>query len=193
MEVFDDKIDRSFLDMLSHKLSKTLWDTNNIANRSSWPEGLYGTHRLLGNTIYDAEVFAASNDIAKNPDNRELETSIYYDIQALSDNHLGEVLGVGTRSLSQVHLNLQFKGMEGSLHIDGPPEALVCLIMLTDGVVEKDSGGGFFHAPTETTVPYRYGRIVSFSADELHKGNSFIDTELPRYTIKLVYKEIQSV
>ena len=51
MKIFDDIFDKRFLDEFTNKLRYANWYPTNISNRTTWPYGEKGTHRLLGDVL----------------------------------------------------------------------------------------------------------------------------------------------
>ena len=186
LNIYDNLIDRVFLDEMSHRLADMYWDTANIANRTSWPLGKYGSHRLMGNTLYDTEAYAETGSY--NPRNATFEQNIAKDLVTMYNTHLVKALKSEDYTLAQVHANLQFPGMQGSLHLDGAKGSRACVLMLSDAVIDPEDGGSFYHEPSSTEVPYRYGRLIAFEGSDPHKGSPFNKEYKLRFSIKFLLK-----
>ena len=52
MKIFDDIFDKRFHDEFTNKLRYANWYPTNISNRTTWPYGEKGTHRLLGDVLF---------------------------------------------------------------------------------------------------------------------------------------------
>ena len=182
MRVFDNIFDKKFLDDFSYKLRYTTWNTYNIANRKTWPYGEKGTHRLLGNVLFDRK----SIDIIKYHDDLELSyeaIKMFYAIQAKSNKNL---------QLEQIITNCQFMGMDGTNHtdvIDSKAKEYSFILMLCDEIIDDNQGGEFINQTLEETVPFRYGRVIEFETHDLHRGMSFKEPHIVRYSLKFVGKE----
>ena len=94
------------------------------------------------------------------------------------------------RELIEIHCNLQFKGMNGTIHQDGGDNETAYIMMLTDDEVEKDSGGEFYHEPTGEYVDFKQGRLIEMTASDPHKGLAFNVDNACRYSIKWVGRNL---
>ena len=89
--------------------------------------------------------------------------------------------------LMEIFVNLQFKGMDGTLHKDGFVKSKTAFIlMLANEHVSGDIGGEFFHQPTNTKIPYGYGKLIELDAEDLHMGLAFNKPNVARISIKYV-------
>ena len=184
MRVFDNVFDKRFLDEFSHKLRYTTWKVSNTANRTTWPYGEKGTHRLLGDMLFNRK----SIDIIEYNDDLELSYSaieMFYAIQAHSKRRL---------YLEQIATNCQFMGMDGTNHtdvIDSKAKEYSFILMLCDEIIDDNQGGEFINQTLEETVPFRYGRVIEFETHQLHRGMAFKIPNVARYSLKFVGKEIE--
>ena len=55
---------------------------------------------------------------------------------------------------------------------------------------ETNGGGGFYHQPTDTTIDYKYGRLIEFTASDPHKGLSFNKPDITRFSVKYLGENI---
>ena len=183
MRVFDDIFDKRYLDELIHKLTKTSWCPNNIANRSTWPYGDKGTHRFLGTTFFNRH----NIDLIEYRD-LKLSTElidIFYAINRKTEKKL---------LLQLIEANLQFMGMDGTNHIDmnnpnDKENEVVYIMMLSDEYIETDGGGQFINETVGQEVEFKHGRVIEMSSTDLHRGLAFNIPYKPRYSLKFLGTE----
>ena len=184
MRVFDNIFDKKFLDELSNTLRYTTWSLNNSANRTTWPYGERGTHRLLGNTLFNRKTI---DIIEYNYDDLQLShkaIEMFYAIQAHTKRSL---------YLEQIATNCQFIGMDATNHtdkIDTNAKEYSFILMLCDDIIDDNQGGEFINETLGETVPFRYGRLIEFETHEVHRGMAFKIPNVARYSLKFVGKEI---
>jgi len=180
IRVHDGLFDYRYLSELSYQLSISPWYPGNVANRMTYPYGDRGTHRLLGNTIFYRE--GLNHIITKG------DPHLVRNLQNCFTNFLEKF--EQERELIEIHLNLQFKGMNGTIHQDGGDNETAYIMMLTDDEVEKDSGGEFYHQPTNEYVEFKQGRLIEMTASDPHKGLAFNVENACRYSIKWVGRSL---
>ena len=175
MNYHDNLFDKKFLDELSYKLINSAWYANNAANRKSFPKGEYGSHLLLGQLIFKR----FDNDFIEYFDDRELVETLVNCFRFLCNNFKANL------RLSEIATNLQFKGMNGTNHTDGNSNQHVFLLLL-DRSTDDNKGGEFINVTRNKKVKYKYGRVIQFQADDLHRANPFNVPHVPRMSIKWV-------
>jgi len=181
MRVFDDIFDKRYLDELTWKLQPASWYSSNIANRTTWPYGDKGTHRLLGDIFFHRKNIDIIHYNKTNIDLSFQLIDMFNIIKKCADRNL---------LLEQIASNLQFMGMDGSNHHDGTDEDFSYVLMLSDDFVNDDEGGEFVNETVGKTVPYKYGRIIEFKASDVHRGLAFKTPHKARYSIKFLGKVI---
>jgi virulence-associated protein VapD len=181
MKYYDDLFDKEYLDSIAKVLANRIpWFVNNVANKYSFPSGQYGSHLLMGQTLYN-NTWTPGGFTNK-------EGSISYDMtETLMDAYyyLCEYTQ-NIQDIEEIAINLQFKGMEGSLHTDGRKDQNVFILMLSNDVMEGIDGGGFFYEPSGELVPYRYGRVVQLEGSSLHRGEAFTVPNKARISVKFM-------
>ena len=184
MKIYDDIFDKRFLDEFTNRLRFANWYPTNIANRSTWPYGEKGTHRLLGDILFtriNYDKIEYSNDR-----NLSFETiDMFYAISTAVQRKM---------TLQQIATNLQFMGMDGTNHIDtlNPnTEEYSYVLMLSDDYVSSEEGGEFVNETVGQTVPYRYGRTIEFKTSDNHRGLAFKTPHVARYSVKFVGQVIE--
>jgi len=176
---YDDIFDKKFLDDISNELIKAPWYATNVANRKSWPYGEMGSHRLLGDLFFYRHNF---DDIRYNT-NRNLSNTFVNSFYAITKR-----LNKNLRLMECV-TNLQFKGMDGSIHIDGRDDQTAYILMLSNEVAEN-IGGEFINETMNITVPYKYGRVIEITASDNHKANAFSEPHIARMSVKWLGENI---
>jgi len=171
--VYDDFFDKKWLDELTHRLIDAPWYANNVANSESWPYKVTGTHRILGDCFFNR---ISDNHIEYNKD---LQLS---NILINSFDHIQVRVGRQLR-LMEIFSNLQFAGMNSTIHKDGTDNQTAFILMLCNEEVH-DMEGGFYHEPTNSTIDYKYGRVIEFKASDPHQGLTFTKPGVARMTIK---------
>jgi hypothetical protein len=176
LSVYDDVFDKKWVDELSHLFFHENWKCGNIANRKTWPYGLKGTHNFLGNTFFKRE----NNDIIHYDSNLNLSLTLVNAFNAIR-NKVNKNL-----NLKEISANLQFKGMDGTLHTDGETNDLVHILMLSNENISEEMGGNFYHEPSDTEIEFRHGRLIEQGGKDLHKGNAFNKKGIARFSVKWV-------
>ena len=87
--------------------------------------------------------------------------------------------------LVEICSNLQFKGMDGTLHKDGTKDQYAFILMLCNEEVEN-IGGEFIHIKRK--IPFKHGRLIQITADDSHKALSFKKPHIARLSVKWVGK-----
>tara|TARA_Y100000816_G_C25853693_1_gene445861 strand:+ start:99 stop:653 length:555 start_codon:yes stop_codon:yes gene_type:complete len=184
MKIYDDIFDKRFLDEFTNKLRYTNWYATNIANRSTWPYGEKGTHRLLGDVLF-ARINVDKIQYSKDKDLSFETIDMFYAIRKTVQRKM---------VLQQIATNLQFMGMDGTNHIDTlnpDTEEYSYVLMLSDDHVSGEEGGEFINETVGQTVPYRYGRTIEFKTSDKHRGLAFKTPHKARYSVKFVGKVIE--
>ena len=105
----------------------------------------------------------------------ELFWGIYDTIQKNSKNKC---------MLQGIDGNLQFKGMDGTLHKDGQVNQTVFIMMLAYHDIEENIGGEFYHEPSGEKIPFKQGRVIEMTASDSHRADAFNVQYIPRFSIK---------
>ena len=180
IQIHDDIFDKIFLlEMSNWLMRKCNWQANNVANRYSYPFGIEGSHRFMSIGIYNNLEGSAEKyweHIYVNPINKfEQFCGMYESIQRYSKNKC---------MLQRIDGNLQFKGMDGTLHKDGDENQTVFIMMLAYHDIEENMGGEFYHEPSGEKIPFKQGRIMEMTASDTHRADAFNVQYIPRFSIK---------
>ena len=180
MKYYDDILDKRFADELYSDLLKCPWYAQNIANRHTFPYGEKGTHLLLGITILNLTYTVFRKDV---------EDRIVEKFLSLFE-HLCKRFNKRLQ-LKAIDANLQFKGLDGSFHVDGADNEEVFILLLCNEILDKESGGQFINETHNSSVDFRHGRIIEFKASDSHKGLAFNTPYLPRISVKFCAQKIK--
>ena len=175
MNFLDDIFDKKYSDEVADILrNETYWNTTNVANRFSWPYKLKGSHLLMG-----VDIFNRIDDYKyEYHPNKQFAFSLidsFHQIASFFNKKL---------NLKKIVANLQLKGMDGTLHIDGDDNTTVYIYMLCDDYIDSDIGGEFYNETLQQTIPFRHGRVIEMKASNLHCGKSFNKQNTCRFSIK---------
>ena len=174
IKVHDNIFDKKWCDEVTDTLINSPWYANNTANAKSWPYGNTGTHRLMGDCFFQR---VNENYINYNMNNKQLGEALINSFGQITQN-------THPMRLEEIYTNLQFKGMDGTEHVDGKNNQTAFILMLSNEHHSRNIGGGFYHAPTDTTIDYKYGRVVEITASDSHKGNAFTIPHVARISVK---------
>jgi len=176
INIYDDFFDKFWLDELGHVLmNEHTWHIKNVANRFSYPLNLSGSHRLIGMRIYHKK----DNFNHSNEDLKIGLLNCFTNIKKRLKLNL---------ELDSIDVNLQFKGMDGSWHIDGTKNQYSFILMLCNDIIDNFDkiGGQFIYKPTNKKINFRYGRLIQITASDEHRALSFKKDHIPRLTLKFV-------
>ena len=180
LHIHDDIFDRKFLlEMSLWLLDECDWQAGNVANRWSHPYGIEGTHRLMGNSLYD------------NPEGKEAKFWEYVykgDIGPLE--HLWKMYSaIQTKAKNKcmvqgIQGNLQFMNMDGKFHLDGEDNQTVFIMMLAYHDIDENMGGEFYHESSGEKISFKQGRVMEMTASDSHRADAFNVPYIPRFSIK---------
>lgn len=179
MRYLDDIFDKRFSDELSHKLRLCDWQASNVANRITWPFGTKGSHILLGISFL-----------------QYIDDYKYHYYEEKFSFHLIDAFQQITKRfnrklcLKEISGNLQFKGMDGTIHKDGDSDEFAYIYMLSDETIRENYGGEFYNQTLNKSVPFFQGRVIEIKASDLHCGMAFNQENICRFSIKFVGKAI---
>ena len=172
----DDIFDKRFIDELYQLLINGTWKATNSANNYTWPYGEKGTHVLLGETI-----FIPLNKYQQRSSKTLEEQKIFLD----TFDHLCKVFNDKLR-LDEISTNLQFCGMDGSVHVDGLKNQIVYILMLSNNDLPNDIGGEFINTSTNSKFNFKHGRVIKLNAADKHQGLAFNKPNIPRISVKFM-------
>jgi hypothetical protein len=181
IKVHDDFFDKRWLDEISDSLLEAPWYANNIANADTWPYRKKGSHRLLGDCFFHRQT---DNFIRYNSTDIELGSALINSFEQIQYKIKRKL------KLIEVYTDLQFKGMDGTVHVDGNNNQSAFILMLSNEHYAENIGGGFYHQPTDTTIDYKYGRLIEITASDPHKGLSFNKPDITRFSVKYLGENI---
>jgi hypothetical protein len=176
LNIHQDVFDKKWLDDISHILMREPWFASNVANNKTWPYGLKGTHLLLGNTHFSR----LGNNKIHYSENISLVDNLIASFEAIENKVKRKM------KLMEISANLQFKGMDGTLHKDGSANQSVFILMLANENIFGNMGGEFFHQPTNKKIEFSHGKLIEQNGEDLHMGLAFNKPYIARMSIKYV-------
>ena len=99
--------------------------------------------------------------------------------------HLCNIFNINLK-LKDISANLQFFGQDGTFHTDGNAKETVFILMLCNKTLAPDIGGNFINQDTNADISFKHGRVITFKANNKHKGLAFNKPYIPRISIKFV-------
>jgi Rps23 Pro-64 3,4-dihydroxylase Tpa1-like proline 4-hydroxylase len=166
-ELFDNIFDPLYIHETHSAIMDIPVSPNNVANRYTKPYGFEGSHRLYGKTIFERK------DINR-VDVLDLEHSrLFFDMYDMIEDLIGVRF-----YLSQISLNVQHTGCDGTPHIDCniDDEDEYTILVMTNSSWEKSWGGEFQIMNdknlTEVVEEHDYvpGRVVILPSNRHHRG-----------------------
>jgi hypothetical protein len=174
MKVHEDVFDKEWVDQISVGLFHEPWYAKGVANRKTWPFGNKGSHLFFHNTYFN-RINDDNITYDKNFKLTDYLIKAFYHLKKISNKQL---------RLMEIGSNLQFYGMDGTIHKDGSDKETIFILMLSNETINEDIGGEFYHEPSDTKVPFKHGRLIEFNAADSHKGMAFNKPYIARYSIK---------
>tara|TARA_R100000773_G_C4219406_1_gene118001 strand:- start:2399 stop:2932 length:534 start_codon:yes stop_codon:yes gene_type:complete len=172
----DNILDKRFADELYWLLLNTPWHARNIANRNTYPYGDEGSHLFLGKQIFWKE---NEYDIYSEVNKQDMFKFINL------FEHLCNTFNVNLK-LKDISVNLQFFGQDGTFHTDGDEKETVFILMLCNKNLDQNIGGNFINQDTKEDISFKHGRVITFRANNKHKGLAFNKPYIPRISVKFV-------
>lgn len=160
-QVIDGLFDQLYIHQVDALIRDIPLSTNNIANRKTWPFGNEGSHRLLGQILFDRS--SMNNIKILKP---ECET--FFKMFEVIENNLKAYF-----YLSQISLNVQHSGCDGTTHCDSPDPFDHTILLMTNSVWEKEWGGQFQLIENNEVIEeheYVPGRVIVLPSKHPHRG-----------------------
>lgn len=176
-------IDGVFDDIYIHQIDSMIRDipvcSNNVANRSTFPFGQEGTHRLLGQVLFDRKSLNRISVLHES-------VAIFFDIFEMLEKKLNTKF-----YLSQISLNVQHTGCDGTTHRDSDNPNDYTIMIMTNSKWESHWGGQFqlTSADGKDVIEeheYKPGRIIVIPSAHPHRGLG--PTEKYVYRSTVVYR-----
>ena len=118
-KVIDNLFDGMYLHQIEEHISEIPLYTTNIANRTTWPYGTKGSHKLLGARLFGRESLNSIREYSKHAEP-------FFEILA----HIEEKLKAYF-FLHDISLNVQHEGCDGTTHRDSASSNAVSYTHLT--------------------------------------------------------------
>jgi len=178
-KIIDNTFDQQYLHNIIQVLNDQLeYKANNIANRTTWPFGDSGSHRMLGCRLFERK---SLNRCTVLHDKAQPFFDMFERICTLVNHEY---------YLQEIFVNLQHSGCNGSSHIDsieGTNDELTIMV-LPNPTWSQEHGGQFEILDKGRVIEshdYKPGRIIIFPAYVSHRGHgpSLEFPHLYRYSI----------
>ena len=150
-QVIDGIFDQLYIHQVDSLIRDIPLSTNNIANRKTWPYGNEGSHRLLGQILFDRS--SINNIKTLKP-----ETETFFKMFEVIEDKLKAYF-----YLSQISLNVQHSGCDGTTHCDSPDSYDHTILLMTNSIWEKEWGGQFQLIENDKVIEeheYVPGRVI---------------------------------
>lgn len=173
--IFDKLFSIEYMAKVEKKLHHLPVTAINIANGKSFPNGDNGTHRLMGENIFERE---SINKVVNLMDDCE----IYFEMLEAIEEVLEEKL-----YLNRIDFNLQHSFCDGSSHVDGDEGEYTIMYMPNLEWDTKEWGGQFqlFGDDGDVIEEHEYvpGRVLVFPSEIAHRGLGPRHPYVYRYTV----------
>ena len=161
-KVLDNLFDGMYLHQIEQHISDIPLYSTNVANRKTFPYGTKGTHRLLGNRLFERE---SINTIKNYSDH----VKPFFEILTVIERELSTYF-----FLHEISLNVQHEGCDGTAHIDSASNDDFTILMMTNAEWNSSWGGNFQLTSTDGDVMEEYeyvpGRVIVLPSKHPHRG-----------------------
>lgn len=162
-KVIDDLFDGMYLYQIDNHIREIPLYTNNIANRTTFPYEMKGSHRLMGSRLFQRK---SLNEVSIYSDKAEP----FFNILQVIEKKLNAFF-----YLEEIALNVQHSGCDGTTHVDSPDPNDITILMMTTPEWNKEWGGQFqLTSPDGETVieehEYVPGRVIIIPSKHPHRG-----------------------
>ena len=161
-KVFDNLFDGMYLHQIEQHVSEIPLYANNVANRTTWPYGTKGSHKLFGDILFQRE---SLNSIKKYSKYAEP----FFEIL----EHIEEELKTNF-FLHAISLNVQHEGCDGTTHRDSANSNDFTILMMTNAEWNSSWGGQFQLTTMDGNVveehEYVPGRVIVLPSEHPHRG-----------------------
>lgn len=181
-KVYDNLFDLPFRLKVEKHLSELPVSAINIANGESYPYGMYGSHRLFGENIFERTDINHTSNLMKDCD-------IYFSmLKHIEDHH--EI----RYYLKRIDFNLQHSFCDGTSHIDGKNGEETIMYMVNNEW-DKDWSGQFqiLNDDDEIIEEHEFvpGRVLIFPSHIPHRGLGPRHPYVYRYTVVWRVQELE--
>tara|TARA_R110002020_G_scaffold317750_1_gene533429 strand:- start:94 stop:762 length:669 start_codon:yes stop_codon:yes gene_type:complete len=184
--IIDDLFSVKILSEIEEALMNSHWSPCNIAHRHGYPDGVFqnGRERLMGTVYYHQDLNKVRQNKFLMNGNRWGQIDKMMEVNAFILSTMSTLFDRKTL-LKDLVANLQFHGMDGCFHTDGPSTQHVVIWM-----IGSKADGDFIMKENEEHISYKNGRIISFPAPWEHRGSQPSVPHQPRFTVKTVIEYI---
>lgn len=162
-QVIDGLFDELYIHQLDSMIREIPVYTNNIANRSTWPFGNEGSHRLYGNMLFHRK---SLNNITILHES----TNTFFEVFEMLEQKLNTHF-----YLSQISLNIQHTGCDGTTHCDSDDNTHYTIMLMTNSIWKPEWGGQFQLTSDDGEIvieehEYKPGRVIIIPSTHPHRG-----------------------
>lgn len=161
-KVLDNLFDGIYLHQIEEHISEIPLYTTNVANRTTWPYGTKGSHRLFGARLFGRESLNSIREYSKHAEP-------FFEILA----HIEEELKARF-FLHAISLNVQHQGCDGTTHRDMIGGNDFTILMMTNAEWDSSWGGQFQLTTMDGDVVEEYeyvpGRVIVLPSEHPHRG-----------------------
>ena len=161
-KVLDDLFDGMYLHQIEKHISEIPLYTNNIANRTTWPYGTKGSHRLLGSRLFHRESMNSIKEYSEH-------AKPFFEILQQIEEKLNAYF-----YLHEIALNVQHEGCNGTTHTDSASSHDYTILMMTNAEWDSSQGGQFQLTTKDGDVVEEYeyipGRVIMLPSKHPHRG-----------------------
>ena len=169
-KIYDDIFDLEYLHEIFSILENELqYRARNTANRTTWPYGKVGSHKLFGSKIFHRQSVNKINCLNNNYFDK------FYNLFEYICNL--EKINQDLLYLERIDVNLQHSGCNGTLHFDANKDDTTAktFMLMANPVWEKKWGGSFqIYTEDKNKIleehEYKSGRVIIFPANLPHRG-----------------------
>ena len=183
--VIDKRFDIEFMAKIEKQLKHLPVTAINIANGTSYPNGECGTHRLMGENIFERH---SINKVVNLMDNCEVFFDMLEEIEECIETKM---------YLSRIDFNLQHSFCDGTSHIDGEEGEYTIMYMPNLEWDTTEWGGQFQLLDDDQNVieehEYVPGRVLIFPSEIPHKGLGPRHPHVYRYTVVWRVKKLTDI
>ena len=182
--IFDNLFDIEFMVKVEKHLKYLPVTAINIANGTAYPSGESGSHRLMGETIFER---SSINTVV----NRMKDCEIYFDMLDRIEDYVEKKF-----YLERIDFNLQHSFCDGTSHTDGEEGEFT--IMYMPNLTWEDEWGGQFQLLDDNggvveEHDYVPGRTLIFPSEIPHRGLGPRHPYVYRYTVVWRVKLLESI
>jgi hypothetical protein len=183
--VFDNLFDMKFMAKVEFQLMHLPVTAINVANGTAYPSGDFGTHKLMGECIFERH---SINKVV----NLMEDSEVFFEMFDHIEDHLEEKF-----YLQRIDFNLQHSFCDGTSHVDGDEGEYTIMYMPNMVWDTQEWGGQFQLLDDDDNVieehEYVPGRTLIFPSEISHRGLGPRHPHVYRYTVVWRVKKLADI